>query len=212
MLISELAKEVHENAVAHGWWDEARELPELVALIHSEWSEALEEARAGRPLVWYACGESENGTIPCNPADDNECRMYGREEQCEYRGHKPEGIAVELIDGCIRILDVIGYKNARLLDPETGLPSDMASLMDEEVIEANYDLPDDTPSLIAWLHAATSQALLEDGDDAERIFYLTTAMSMALVWVKKQGLDPLAILLEKHAYNKTRPYKHGKKF
>ena len=34
----------------------------------------------------------------------------------------------------------------------------------------------------------------------------------ALSWVKGQGLDPLGILLMKHEYNKTRPYKHGKKF
>ena len=206
MLIKELAAMIHQNAVDHGWWDDAHELPELVALIHSEWSEALEEARAGSPLVWYMC---HNTLMPCAEG----CSDY-RNGKCamDDMSKKPEGIAVELIDGCIRILDVIGYKNAELLDPETGLPSDMASLMDEEVIEANFDLPDDPPSLIAWLHAATSQALLEDGDDAERIFYLTTAMSMALVWVKKQGIDPLALLLEKHEYNKGRPYKHGKKF
>ena len=26
--LNELAKEIHENAVAHGWWDEERSLPE----------------------------------------------------------------------------------------------------------------------------------------------------------------------------------------
>lgn len=75
-----LAKEIHENAVAHGWWDEERNLLEIVALCHSELSEAIEEYRAGRPMVWA----NEDG--------------------------KPEGIAVEMADCLIRILDWFGHE------------------------------------------------------------------------------------------------------
>lgn len=38
-------KECHENAVEHGWWEEKRPIPELLCLIHSEVSEALEAYR-----------------------------------------------------------------------------------------------------------------------------------------------------------------------
>lgn len=58
MNINELAKEVHENAVNHGWWEKPPSLPEALCLIHAELSEALEEYRNGSPLVYGTCALS----------------------------------------------------------------------------------------------------------------------------------------------------------
>lgn len=78
--INELARRIHENAVEHGWWEDDRPFSEIVALCHSELSEALEAARNGELFVW-----------------DN-------------RG-KPDGVAVEMIDCIIRILDWCAKEN-----------------------------------------------------------------------------------------------------
>lgn len=40
-----LANEIHQNALDHGWWDNVRPVPELLCLVHSEVSEALEAYR-----------------------------------------------------------------------------------------------------------------------------------------------------------------------
>jgi NTP pyrophosphatase (non-canonical NTP hydrolase) len=43
--ISNMAKEIHINALNHGWWEDVRPIPELLCLIHAEVSEALEAYR-----------------------------------------------------------------------------------------------------------------------------------------------------------------------
>ena len=80
MSVNGWAKVIHLNAVRHGWWEDERAFSEVVALCHSELSEALEAARKGEPLVW-----DNNG--------------------------KPDGIAVEMIDCIIRILDWCAKEN-----------------------------------------------------------------------------------------------------
>jgi hypothetical protein len=96
MQIDELIKEAHQTAVEHGWWEPEKPLDEVLALIHSELSEALEEYRKshGYNKIYYSDGYSETSTVPvvgCN---------------------KPEGIPVELADACIRIYDYIGCAGA----------------------------------------------------------------------------------------------------
>lgn len=99
-MFNEWASEIHTNAVNHGWWDEERNLLEIVALCHSELSEAVEEYRAGRPLVY--CNECEVPLGEMAAADCTECLKRGTA--------KPEGIAVELVDCIIRILDYLGHE------------------------------------------------------------------------------------------------------
>lgn len=43
--LATMQQKIHENAQNHGWWDNPRTIPELLVLIHSEVSEALEAYR-----------------------------------------------------------------------------------------------------------------------------------------------------------------------
>lgn len=204
MLINDLAKTVHENAVAHGWWEGERDISEIVALIHSEWSEALEEARAGRPLVYRLCADCIDGPCSVEPDTATACGF-------DAAKHKPEGIAVELIDGVIRILDFMGAEETDVSESETGEPTTFESLYTD--VGKNADMTAGVPALVAFLHMHTSAFLAHAADVTNSDLYeLLCAMSLALIWVHRQDIDPLALLLEKHEYNKGRPYKHGKNF
>lgn len=186
MNITEWAKEIHENAVAHGWWETKRSTGEVIALIHSELSEALEEARDNRPMM-YVLGP--NGEEICTP--------------CYFNGRKPEGIAVELADAVIRVLDMAEHMAA---------PMKKYAKVRKELKKA--EKAKDFGSEIAWLHCLVVDlhaGLVEQNAEAILVALLSIVAEVDL-YLQKQGLDLWQVIELKHNYNKGRPYKHGKAF
>jgi NTP pyrophosphatase (non-canonical NTP hydrolase) len=77
MDIKELQIASHAIAVDRGWWEEDRNVGEILALIHSEVSEALEEWRDNQDMT-----------------------------EIRTEGDKPVGFPIELADTLIRICDL----------------------------------------------------------------------------------------------------------
>lgn len=111
-MLNELTQQIHQNAVEHGWWDEPRTFGEIIALCHSELSEALEEYRSGRPNLYFPC--RAGGLCVDDIQEENifcGSRIYNTDDPeapCKAKSKKPEGIAVEMADCIIRILDWCG--------------------------------------------------------------------------------------------------------
>lgn len=100
-MLNELAKEIHENAVNHGWGK--TDFPTTAAMCHCEISEAVTEWQNNRLPEWHECMV---WGMPCiSPHCSIECG-----NPCAQRSPKPEGIAVEMADCLIRILGWFGQE------------------------------------------------------------------------------------------------------
>jgi len=97
--LKEFIEDVHKNAMDHGWYDSDRTFGEIIALIHSELSEAFEFERTKRDSVYmdgridYRYHYSGGGYISNKPTEV---------------AKKPDGVIVELADVVIRVFDYIG--------------------------------------------------------------------------------------------------------
>lgn len=198
MNLNELAREVHQNAVEHGWWNPEPSFPEIIALCHSELSEALEEYRAGNRTWW-----------PFRPGDPTPLRYYSgggyNATEPTLICTEPRGMAVELGDCILRILDWFGKEE---LDAD-------------RLVECTACLKASSPctpyntfaEMIAFLHVELSFALcvaqFHVPDSTEQ--WMAECIMYIMDWADAEGVDMEAILQEKLEYNKGRPYRHGGK-
>lgn len=190
--LSEFAKEVHQNAVDKGWWQEECNFDQVIALCHSELSEALEEYRAGRPMLWYACGVDKAVCVGAK------CEYYGSDGECDYKKDKPEGIAVEMVDCLLRILDYAG---------KCGWECKFRSR------KAWREHKTELPGVIAELHASLSTAWGMGRVEMVSVDrWMLDCAEKIINWLQyNYGENWMELLELKHEYNRIREYRHGGK-
>lgn len=155
--LNQFAKEVYENSVNHGFWEDAS-IDRQIALIHTEWSEAVQSDRKG------GCAED---------------------------------VCTEMIDGVLRLLDCCGgYGIFLKFDEEPA-----AGKAQPIEFTANH------------LHYLTTQMRFQGFDkSAVTSMYASDAVWTVFCFVMARGLDPEQVLVKKHEYNRSRPYKHGRRY
>lgn len=109
-MLNDLSKQIHENFVKNGFWDEQHNFLEVVALCHSELSKAVTEYMDGKPFIYFPCNAGglcceENGRSHCGSKPYNSKHPNSR---CSAQSKEPNGIAVEMVDCLIRILGWFG--------------------------------------------------------------------------------------------------------
>ena len=102
-MINEFAKRIHENAKAHGFYEGEKNMGEMLCLVHSEVSEALECDRKHSPTEWH------NNSVHkiFNYGSDNDFKA-------EFELYIKDTFEDELADIMIRVMDIAAFKEIDL--------------------------------------------------------------------------------------------------
>lgn len=102
-MINELAKQVHENAKSKGFFEKEKNIGEMLCLIHSEVSEALEADRNGRFADIHK-------TVPL----DQIMKLKNDSFNGWFEKYHKNTFEDELADIVIRVMDLCAFKGIDL--------------------------------------------------------------------------------------------------
>ena len=187
MNLAELQREAHAIAKEHGWWDQERTFGDLIALVHSELSEALE---AYRKTGW-----------PWLRVNEWRCDVHG----------EPMGVASGLADVVIRVADMAEWLKvdlAQALEEDEDLGEAKQAYL-EHRLSGNLD---SFGEWIAAIHGDMADAGYHQRDGGDNMgAHLVSVIWMVQEMASHYGIDLDAAIEAKLEYNKTRPYRHGGK-
>ncbi len=189
--INELAKAAYENAKAKGFYDKPVSIPERMALIHSELSEALEADRKDR----YFKYREEEITVENILTIDIGFRQA-------YEDWVKGTFEEEMADVVIRILDLAGYEE-KFVDVYTNA---MPGMWEKALTIAER---------IAVLHAHVSKACKVNMGGLPGGYLFWPQLEFVLRGCRdictEKGIDLELHVKAKMRYNSLRPRMHGGK-
>ncbi|MDD2962553.1 MAG: hypothetical protein PHQ65_12030 [Bacteroidales bacterium] len=109
-MLNELSKQIHENAKSKGFFDNERNLGEMLCLIHSEVSEALEAVRTDN--YYSNCCDEQKWFIK-GMADKNYGATFNDDSffKEQFENRVKNSFEDELADVVIRVLDLCAFKD-----------------------------------------------------------------------------------------------------
>ena len=205
MDLKALQKEAHAIAKDHGWWDEPRTFGDLIALAHSELSEALEAYRE-----WGL-----KSVISATAPNDRTYRYFdinlSQAKVPDDWTTKPDGVASELADVVIRVAGMaewfkIDLAQAREEDEDLG---DEKQAYLQERLSGNLD---SFGEWIAAIHEDMADAGYHQRNRGDNLgSHLVSVIWMVQEMAAHYGIDLDAAIEAKMEYNKSRLYRHGGK-
>ena len=206
--IAALCQRSRDISLEKGWLNpdgtDPRPFHTVIALFHTELSEAFEDIRNNKGLaeVWYE-GYAVDGA---GGKQVFTAEKYAR--LAPTTPWKPCGFPVELADFVIRVCQYYG---------SASLGKKLEEVMGEISQAKLGTYPAADPELlITELHDLVSKAWSFSKGETSRISgvtidYLATALLMVFDFCKKKDINLWAAIEEKEAYNRTRSHKHGGK-
>jgi hypothetical protein len=185
--LNKLQQELHAAAVEKGFWDVENAESRHIAKMHCELSEAVQEDRCGRPLMYV---------------DDIEMEARITDPEM-FAGRKPEGVAAELADFVMMALDYMAHVGVDFSEDAGDVFAECYT--DPELCSEVKD--SDLCDMVNIFHSAIVEAD-EDGD----ISALIGSILMACAWLEIRGCDLWQVIRLKMEYNKSRPALHGRAY
>lgn len=186
---NKLKDQAHQIAIDKGWWDTERSIPECFALIHSEVSEALEADRKEKhaSLSEYY----------------NDIYYEGFYFEGSFFINIKDTFEDELADIVIRCLDLCGKYE---IDIDDYFDRNIDSVIECPKTKENI------PGQLCSIHYLISRAYTNRVTPVKAIEQLVDVIDHVNTLARSLDIDLLKHVELKMQFNKTRPYKHGKKY
>lgn len=185
---NDFTRDVHQTAVDNGLWDKPRTFDDVICECLVHLGRAYEEYRNGRPNYYHLCQPSGEKEHPCEWDLQKPCPLSTGELACEHRDHKPHGVAAELGECVLRILDCLG--SWRMKFDRDMFPVYLGKTQTELVC--------DVTRILTNARFAENQ-----GDRTRSKYYLILSIEKIMGWGKNEGVDMKSILGELHECDKA---------